>query len=329
MRTMIATPRMLRPAIALARSAAVLLWMLLAAIALPVLAQAPQQVPPLGARVTDTTGTLEASDRAALEARLAAIEKRHGAQVAVLIVPTTAPEAIEEYAIRVAESWKLGRGREAAQRDTGQRAAPSIDDGVLLVVAKNDRRMRIEVGYGLEGAIPDVLARRVIDERIAPRFRAGDWAGGIAAGVQALETLIAGEQLPAPRTERGGEAAGGFAALLPLIVGAFVVGQVASAVAGRFVGAGIGGVGSGVAAATTLGSGLFGIGIGLFLFLLILTAGGGARGVGRVGPHTIGPPIGWGGGWGGGGSRGGFRGGGGGFRGGGGGFGGGGASGGW
>ncbi len=138
--------------------AAGLLLALLAALAVAQVA-----VPALGARVTDLTGTLPPDARDALEARLQALEQRKGAQVAVLILPSTQPETIEQFAIRVFDTWKLGR--------------QGVDDGVLLLVAKDDRRVRIEVGRGLEGAIPDVAAHRIIDEYLTPRFRDGDFAG--------------------------------------------------------------------------------------------------------------------------------------------------------
>ncbi len=117
-------------------------------------------MPPRAARVTDLTNTLPADTRAALDRKLAAFEARKGSQIAVLLVATTAPESIEQYSLRVAEAWKLGRA--------------GVDDGVLLLVAVQDRRARLEVGYGLEGAVPDALARRIIAEQLAPRFVAGD-----------------------------------------------------------------------------------------------------------------------------------------------------------
>lgn len=141
-------------------------------------------VPALNARVTDLTGTLDAAQRARLEQQLAALEQRKGAQLAILLIPSTGDESIEQYAVRAFEQWKLGR--------------KNIDDGVLLVVAKDDRALRIEVGYGLEGAITDVLAGRIIREQVVPRFQQGDYAGGIQAGVDSLETLIDGEALPSP-----------------------------------------------------------------------------------------------------------------------------------
>jgi uncharacterized protein len=141
-------------------------------------------VPPLVGRVVDQTGTLSGGDIDALQQTLRSFELRKGSQLAVLIVPTTAPETIEQYSLRVAEAWKIGRKK--------------IDDGALLVVAKNDRKLRIEVGYGLEGALTDVTAKRIIDEIITPKFRNGDFAGGISAGVDRMIRIIDGERLPAP-----------------------------------------------------------------------------------------------------------------------------------
>ena len=144
-------------------------------------------VPPLTGRVVDLTGTLSSGDAAALTQRLRDLEQRKGSQVAVLIVPTTDGEAIEQFSIRVAEAWKIGRKK--------------IDDGALLVIAKNDRKLRIEVGYGLEGSLTDVTSRRIIDEAITPRFKSGDFSGGIAAGITRMIQVIDGEQLPAPAPE--------------------------------------------------------------------------------------------------------------------------------
>ena len=147
-------------------------------------ARAEVPVPPVKARVTDLTATLNAQQKGELEARIAAYEARRGSQIAVLLLPTTKPEEIEQYSIRVAEAWKIGR--------------KGVDDGLILVVAKDDRRLRIEVGYGLEGVIPDAVAKRVIDERITPRFRAGDFYGGVRDGVDQLIKLAEGEKLPPP-----------------------------------------------------------------------------------------------------------------------------------
>src|SRR5258706_9620894 len=156
-------------------------------------ARADVPVPPLKARVTDLTGALSAQQKSELEARIAAYEARRGSQIAVLLLPTTKPEEIEQYSIRVAEAWKIGR--------------KGVDDGLILVIAKNDRRLRIEVGYGLEGVIPDAMARRVIDERITPRFRDGDFYGGVRDGVDQLIKLAEGEKLapPAPAAARRDE----------------------------------------------------------------------------------------------------------------------------
>ncbi|WP_314951711.1 YgcG family protein [Bradyrhizobium cosmicum] len=147
-------------------------------------ASADVAVPQLSGSVVDETGTLSSSNIAALSQKLRDFETRKGSQIAVLIVPTTQPETIEQFSIRVAEAWKIGRRK--------------VDDGAILVVAKNDRHLRIEVGYGLEGALTDVTSRRIIDEIITPKFRSGDFAGGIADGVERMMRVIDGEPLPVP-----------------------------------------------------------------------------------------------------------------------------------
>jgi uncharacterized protein len=144
-------------------------------------------VPPLTGRVVDITNTLSSGEIAAQSSRLQDLQRRKGSQIAVLIVPTTAPETIEQFSIRVAEAWKIGRKK--------------IDDGALLVVAKDDHKLRIEVGYGLEGALTDVTARRIIDETIVPRFKSNDFAGGITAGITRMIGVIDGEPLPVPAPE--------------------------------------------------------------------------------------------------------------------------------
>ena len=151
-------------------------------LALALVARAEVEVPPLQARVTDLTGTLTDQQKAYLESMLADFEKQKGSQVVVLIVPTTQPETIEEYGIRVADEWKIGR--------------EGVDDGVILLVAKDDRRVRIEVGYGLEGAIPDAYAKRIIENIIIPKFRQGRFYEGISDGLGAIMSLIEGEELP-------------------------------------------------------------------------------------------------------------------------------------
>lgn len=149
-------------------------------------ARADVPLPLLQARITDLTATLSGDQQAKLEQRLAAFESAKGAQLVVLLLPSTQPETIEQYGIRLAEAWKIGRR--------------GSHDGVILIVAKNDRTVRIEVGYGLEGAIPDAVAKRIIEERIVPRFRAGDFFDGVWDGVQALIRVVEGETLPPPRT---------------------------------------------------------------------------------------------------------------------------------
>ena len=289
---------------------AALLW-LLAGLAG---AQSLQPVPPLQARVTDLTGTLDATQRQQLETQLAAIEQRKGAQVVVLVLSSTKPEPIEDFAIRVAEAWKIGRGEVGGKR---------VDDGVLVVVAKDDRKVRIEVGYGLEGAIPDALAKRIIAEAIAPKFRAGDFFGGLQAAVADLGRLIEGEALPQPwqgEQDGGGDSMLDGDGLAAGILVVLVVGAVGTAVLGRLLGSAAGGVGAG-ALALLSGTGLLiggVIAVVAFVFFLVFSAsGGGMRPGGRGGSH--GGPVIWtgGGGWGGGSSGGGFSGGGGGFGGGG------------
>ncbi|MFT0849307.1 YgcG family protein [Achromobacter sp. F4_2707] len=148
-------------------------------------------VPALEYWVTDQTATLDSNTKAGLEAKLQALNDSKGAQVAVLIVPTTGEDTVETYARRVFDAWKLGRA--------------NIDDGILLLVAKDDRRLRIEVGYGLEGAVPDLLAGRIIREQITPHFKVDDYASGVVAGVESLLRLIDGEELPPPHANAGSD----------------------------------------------------------------------------------------------------------------------------
>jgi uncharacterized protein len=256
-------------------------------------ARAELAVPPLTARVTDLTHTLTASQRDTLENELRAFEARKGSQIAVLIVPSTAPETIEQYSIRVTDAWKLGR--------------KGVDDGVLLLIAKDDRALRIEVGYGLEGVIPDAVAHRVINEIIVPYFKQGDFYGGIQAGVARLIRLIDGEPLPPP--QQRDDAWEGLGNLLPLLfIAVLVGGGVLRALFGRLIGAGVAGGATGVVAWLILGSLGMAFAAALIVFLFVLLAGV------RVGPLGDG---GFGGSLGGGGFGGGFSGGGGGFGGGG------------
>ncbi len=272
-------------------------------------AQSLQPVPPLASRVTDLTGTLAPADRASLEEKLAAFEAKKGAQIAVLVVPTTQPEAIEQYSIRVVDAWKLGREKP--------------DDGALLLVAMQDRALRIEVGRGLEGAMTDLVSNRIIDETITPRFREGDFAGGISAGVDRMIAVVDGEPLPEPEAHWS-EGPQRIANILPLLFGIVIVGSaVLRSLFGRAFGAlATGGVAGGVAWFVTHLLGMsIGVGVAALLFSLMLGIGNGGRWSSRPGHGGWSP-----GGWGGGGMR---SGGGGGFRGGGGSFGGGGASGRW
>ena len=266
-----------------------------------VIAGAQVPVPPMGERVTDQTATLTGEQKSALEQTLRSFEARKGSQVAVLIVPSTAPETIDQYALRVAERWKPGR--------------KGVDDGAVLVVAKDDRTLRIEVGYGLEGALTDAASKRIISEIIVPRFRQGDYYGGIAAGVDGILRVIDGE--PLQRPEEGRRAgAGGIEAILPvLMILALVVGGVLRTVLGRFPGALVTGGAVSVIAWFLVSAVSVALIAGLIALVFTLLGGGmGGRGIGRGG---------FGGGFGGGGFGGG------GFSGGGGGFGGGGASGRW
>lgn len=178
-------------------------------------------IPALNTRVTDLTQTLSSEQQSQLEAKLAAFEQEKGSQIAVLIVPTTMPEAIEQFSIRVADSWKLGREKQ--------------DDGVLMLVAKDDRKMRIEVGYGLEGAIPDLIAKRIITEIMTPYFKRGDFYGGINQATDQIMRLISGEQLPAPQQARSGSVQL-WDMLYFILIGAFVIGGILRVVLGKFLG---------------------------------------------------------------------------------------------
>jgi uncharacterized protein len=273
-------------------------------------------IPPLTARVTDVTQTLSASEKAALEAKLADFERRTGNQLVVLMVPTTRGEPIEGYSLRVAEGWKIGR--------KGQ------DNGALFVIAKDDRKMRIEVGYGLEGVLTDVTSRRIIAENVAPLFRQNRFGAGVDAGVDRIIAVVGtGQPLPAQQRATPSRRTQGFdfqTLLILLFVGVPVLGGILSRVFGRMLGSTVGAGVVGAGAWLVAGSIAIGVGAGVIalIIMLMFSAGGG---IGRRGGTWI-PTGGWGGGGLGGG--GGFSGGGGGgFSGGGGSFGGGGASGGW
>lgn len=273
-------------------------------------AQPLQPVPALQARVTDLSATLSAAQARALEDKLAAFEAAHGSQIVVLLVRSTAPEDIAAYAFRVADAWKIGR------RDVG--------DGVLLLVAKDDRKVRIEVARTLEGAIPDLAAWRIIDGAIIPAFRRGDFAGGIDAGVEGVFALIRGENLPAPEPAAPGGGGAGLEDLGALLfVGVPILGAVLMGMLGRKPGAVATGGLTGLIVHLLTASLFLALvgGVLAVVFVLALGIGGGGRG---GPPHRGGGPIIRGGSLGGGGfGGGGFR------SGGGGSFGGGGASGSW
>lgn len=275
--------------------------MVLLALCLHAHARAEISVPPLAARVTDLVGALPAPRRAALEQRIAAFEQARGSQIAVLILPTTDGEDIAAFGIRVADAWRLGR--------------KGVDDGAILILAMQDRALRIEVGYGLEGTIPDAVGKRVIEEIIVPYLRTGDVAGGVEAGVARIMRLMEGEPLPPP-SRRGMPVDEWIPAALFAV---FVLGGVLRAMLGRALGAGVAATLGGLGAWLLLGSLVAGLVVALLAFVAVLLGG---RGGGFI-PGGMGRGGFGGGGFGGGGFGGG------GFGGGGGGFGGGGASGRW
>ncbi|MDR0217156.1 MAG: TPM domain-containing protein [Comamonas sp.] len=290
------------------------LWLL---YSLPAIAQTSagaqlQPVPQLTGRVIDQSGTLSSTDVQSLSEQLKRLEDETGAQLVVLMVPSTAPEDIAAYAWRVASSWKLGR--------------KEIGDGSLIVVAKNDRRMRIEVARKLEGAIPDIMAARIIDGAMKPRFRNDDYAGGLSAAIDQMSLLIHGEKLPAPEPKRANKSWAQYTDfLLPLLFFGFPIGiAIARAIFGRFLGslvvAGIAGATVYVVTTSIIIAGIAAV-LGL-LFTLLSNLSGGGRG-GGGGPYISTGGGGWSGGGGSFGGGGGFS------SGGGGSFGGGGASGDW
>lgn len=251
-------------------------------------AQELVKLPP-PALVTDLTGTLSAEQRKALEGKLHAFEIAHGSQIALVMLPSTQPEDIASFGNRLGESWKLGR------KDVG--------DGLILIVAKQDKKVRIEVARALEGAVPDASAKRIIREQLAPAFSQGDFYAGIDHAFDALFRLVEGEGLPAPTAKAAGASSsdGGLNALIPVVIAAVVLGAFLRAVLGRG-GALLAGAGAGGAAWWLIGLPmLLAGGLGLFVAVLVLAMGAG----GRVGPIITGGSHGGWGGWGGGGSGGG------------------------
>jgi uncharacterized protein len=300
-----------------------LLAAVLAAVAAMAHAQGVLPVPPLSGRVIDQTGTLSGAQLQALSDKLAAVEAKRGSQVVVLMVPSTQPEDIAAYGQRVADEWKIGR--------------LAVGDGLLIVVAKDDRRVRIEVAKALEGAVPDLAAKQIISDVISPAFRKGDFAGGLNAAIDRLDARIGHEGLPepnaAPGTPKGPLPPSGLGFNLQdlalfLFVAVPIIGAVLTGIFGRKLGSlatagAAGGMGWWLSASLAVA-----VGVGIVALILVLVMGIGAarRGVSRGTRHG-GPPIIWGGGSGGGWSGG--EGGGGFSSGGGGDFGGGGASGDW
>jgi uncharacterized protein len=274
-------------------------------------AAADVPVPPLTGRVVDQTSTLSASDIASLTQKLKDLEQRKGSQIAVLIVPTTQPETIEQFSIRVAEAWKIGRRK--------------IDDGALLVIAKNDRHLRIEVGYGLEGSLTDITTKRIIDEDITPQFRSGDFAGGISAGLDHMIRIVDGEQMPAPEPPHW-QSPGLSEYIDPLnpivLVFVFILAGILRTALGRLIGSAATG---GTAAflvwlffGSLAASALVGLVVFLFAFMFdVFSQFGSPSGLGRRSGWPGGSYSGGGGGWSGGSGGGGFSGGGGSFGGGG------------
>ncbi|MFA0922031.1 TPM domain-containing protein [Xanthomonas fragariae] len=275
------------------------LWMMLLLL-LPasLLAQDLAAIPPLRSPVVDVTGTLDAAQIQQLEQQALALQQRKGAQLQILIVPTTQPEEIEQYTQRVFDQWKIGR--------------KGVDDGVLLLVAKDDRRVRIQPGYGLEGAIPDIVANRIIQEYLAPRFREGDYGGGIRDATATLAGLIEGEALPEPVSGHAGgglgSGAGGW--IIALFIG-FVVSMVARGILGalpRPLRALLTGIAAGGVALlftsllfASVGSAVIGLLAGLASGSPGRFVGGGGWGGGGFGGFGGGGRGGFGGGWGGGG----------------------------
>ncbi|WP_354141091.1 YgcG family protein [Bradyrhizobium sp. LB11.1] len=230
---------------------------LLLAFASP--ASADVAVPQLTGRVVDRTGTLSSGDVAALSQKLSDFETRKGSQIAVLIVPTTDPETIEQFSIRVAGAWKIGRKK--------------VDDGAILVVAKNDRHLRIEVGYGLEGALTDVTSRRIIDEVITPKFRDGDFAGGISAGVERMMRVVDGEPLPVPSRSVNLANLDEIGPLAPVVLFAsLIVGGFLRALLGRLLGSVATGSVIGLLALLIIGSGALALLAGIIGFVLSFIA---------------------------------------------------------
>lgn len=254
-------------------------------------------VPKLSSRVTDMTGTLSIEQTSALENKLAEFERRKGSQIAVLMIASTQPEDIAEYGIKVADLWQVGRN--------------SVDDGIILIIAKDDRKLRLEVGYGLEGVVPDAVAKRIIAETITPFFKKDDYAGGIDAGVTQIMQLIEGEPLPAATPETNPEQAD--ASILMVMFGGMLAGFILSLIVGRVMGGVLAASGGAILATLLYGFSFGVIMITLMIFFFVVvrnrgggwTSGGGGFGGGGFGGGSGGSSwSGGGGGFGGGGASG-------------------------
>ena len=223
-----------------------------------------QSIPALSSPVTDLTNTLSTTEQQALAQKLSVFSQEKGSQIVVLIVPTTQPEDIAQYSLRVAEAWQIGRDKE--------------DDGVIILLAKNDRKMRIEVGYGLEGAIPDAIAKRIVSDVMAPKFRQGDFSGGLNAAVDQLMALVSGEALPAPIKKQSG--ASSFFDYLPILMfGAIFSGVVLRAIFGKFFGSALNGGALGLLV-WVLGGALLTVILVVVAAFIFTFAMGGGRGAG-------------------------------------------------
>ncbi|NWG39402.1 MAG: YgcG family protein, partial [Hydrogenophilaceae bacterium] len=262
------------------RQAVALLFTLLLSLCAIFPAYAQVAVPALTKRVTDLTGTLAPDTVSRLESTLAQFEQGKGSQIAVLLIPTTQPEDIAQFGIRVAEQWKIGR--------------KGVEDGIILIVAKNDRKVRIEVGYGLEGVIPDAVAKRIIEEEIVPRFKQGDFSGGVEAGVTRMMRLIEGEPLSPPQASQPAQGFNLDNLILPFMFG-IAAGAFLGAIFGKGLGGFLAGLGAGAWVWSTMGIALLAGGMFFFIWLIVTS-------MGRGGGHWTSGGGGWGGGggdWGG------------------------------
>ncbi len=256
-------------------------WFVCLLAVIPAFAADLVAIPLLQARVTDLTSTLTSEQRASLDGSLETFEHERGSQVSILLLPSTQPEAIEQFGIRLAEAWKIGR--------------KGTDDGVIVIVAKNDRHVRLEVGYGLEGALNDATAKRIISETMTPRFKSGDYYGGLQAGVAAILGVIGGEALPATRGAPTLTALAGQQDVLVIaLVAVVLIGSFLRMILGNLLGASITAAGAGAVAwflSASVAAMLVAAGAGFFLSLfglniawgILMSRGGGGGGFGGGG----------------------------------------------